>query len=126
MRSTRTCVISVTIQAVRATANDTQIKVNLTNGIYVTNAFLDLIRKGTEKKIVFVSSSSGDIEFTRITGLAAVVGYSIAKAGVNMVATKYAAELAPEGIKTLSVSPGWVATDAGESLDNVGCLDGYG
>ena len=101
--------------------DDTQIKVNLTTSIYVTNAFLDLIRKGAEKKIVFVSSSSGDIEFTRITGLSAVLGYSIAKAGLNMVATKFGAELAPEGIKTLSISPGWVNTEAGKVLREAKC-----
>lgn len=76
---------------------------------------MPLIRNGNEKKIAFVTSSSGDVEFTRITGIAAVVGYSVAKAGMNMVMTKFGIELAPEGIKTVSISPGWVDTDAGES-----------
>lgn len=73
-----------------------------------------------------MSSSSGDIEFTRITGLAAVVGYSIAKAGLNMVATKFGAELGTEGIKTMAVSPGWVNTDAGQSPREVNrVVEGY-
>jgi NAD(P)-dependent dehydrogenase (short-subunit alcohol dehydrogenase family) len=38
---------------------------------------------------------------------------------MNIVATKFGAELAGEGIKTLSLSPGWVATDAGQSLREV-------
>ncbi|PVH98336.1 NAD(P)-binding protein [Periconia macrospinosa] len=92
------------------------IKNNLFSNIFVIEAFLELIRKGTEKKIAFVSSSSGDVEFTRITGISAVLGYSIAKAGMNMVMTKYAVELANEGIRTLSMSPGWVATDAAEAV----------
>ena len=78
------------------------------------NCFLGLIRKGQEKKIIFISSPSGDVDFNRITGIASVVGYSAAKAGMNNVMAKYHAELAPEGIKTLSMSPGWVATDAGK------------
>lgn len=82
--------------------------------MYVINAFLDLIRRGNEKKIAFVSSQSGDVEFTRITGFSTVLGYSAAKAAMNLVIAKYAAELAPEGIKALSISPGWVNTDAGE------------
>ena len=79
-------------------SNRAQIKSNLLSNVYLVNTFLDLIRKGKEKKIVFVSSPSGDLEFTRITGIPFVVGYSIAKAGMNMVMTKFATELAPEDI----------------------------
>lgn len=93
-----------------------QIKANLTSNIYVINSFLDLIRNGSEKKIVFISSPSGDVEFNRVTGITAVLGYGAAKAGMNIVMTKFGADLAPEGIKTLSLSPGWVDTDAGESI----------
>ncbi|OQV10142.1 hypothetical protein CLAIMM_14182 [Cladophialophora immunda] len=90
------------------------IKANLLSNMYVIHAVLDLIRHGAEKKLVFISSPSGDLEFTRRTGLAALVGYSVAKAGMNVVTTKFGAELAREGIRTLSMSPGWVDTDAGQ------------
>ncbi|KEF52315.1 uncharacterized protein A1O9_11555 [Exophiala aquamarina CBS 119918] len=93
------------------------IKANLISNIYVINSFLDLIRHGKEKKIIFVSSQSGDIEFTRITGLPALLGYSISKAGMNIVTTKFGIELAQDGIKTLSMSPGWVNTDAAVTGD---------
>jgi NAD(P)-dependent dehydrogenase (short-subunit alcohol dehydrogenase family) len=83
----------------------------------VINAFLGLVRKGSEKKIIYISSPSGDVEFNRITQIPGVVGYGAAKAGMNLVMSKYSAELAPEGIKVLSMSPGWVDTDAGESAD---------
>lgn len=92
-----------------------QIKANLISNIYVVNSFLDLVRKGKEKKIIFISSMSGDLEFNRITGLPALLGYSIAKAGMNIIMTKFGVELAEDGINTLSMSPGWVATDAGQS-----------
>jgi NAD(P)-dependent dehydrogenase (short-subunit alcohol dehydrogenase family) len=92
------------------------IKNNLISNIYVINSLLDLVRNGKEKKIVFISSQSCDVEFTRITGFATVMGYSVSKAGMNIVMTKYGAELAQDGIKTLSLSPGWVNTDAGESI----------
>lgn len=91
-------------------------KAIVTSNMYVILAFLDLVRPGTEKKIVHITSNSGDVEFTRITGLASVVGYSAAKAAMNVVMAKFAAELAPEGIKSLSLAPGWVATDAGMFL----------
>lgn len=90
-----------------------QLRANLFSNIYTINAFLNLIRNGKEKKIIFTSSQSGSVEFTRLTGFASLLGYSVAKAAMNMTITKYAAELAPEGIKTLSLMPGWVNTDAG-------------
>ncbi|RMZ75560.1 hypothetical protein DV737_g5233, partial [Chaetothyriales sp. CBS 132003] len=92
------------------------IKANLISNIDVINAFLDLVRKGKEKKIIFISSPSGDVEFNRVTGISTVLGYSVSKAGMNVVMTKFGAELAQEGIKTLSPSPGWVATDAAEAV----------
>ena len=94
----------------------------MTSGIYVINAFLDLVRHGKEKKIISISSQSGDVEFTRITQLPMTMGYSAAKAAMNIVITKFGAELAPEGIKTLSLSPGWVDTDAGQSIHKASCL----
>jgi len=92
------------------------IKNNLFSNIYVINSFLDLVRNGKEKKIIFISSQSGDGEFTRITGLPILLGYSISKAGMNMVITKFGIELAQDGIKTLSMSPGWVNTDAAQAV----------
>jgi NAD(P)-dependent dehydrogenase (short-subunit alcohol dehydrogenase family) len=96
-----------------------QIKTNLISNIYVINSFLHLVRNGNEKKIIFISSQSGDVEFTRVTGITSVLGYSVSKAGMNVVMTKFGAELAQDGIKTLSLSPGWVNTDAGQSIRKV-------
>jgi len=92
------------------------IKVNLISNIYVINSFLGLVRNGKEKKIIFISSPSGDVEFNRVTGISTVLGYSISKAGMNVVTTKFGAELAQDGIKTLSLSPGWVDTDAAREV----------
>ena len=35
---------------------------------------------------------------------------------MNIVITKFGAELAQDGIKTLSLSPEWVNTDAGKTI----------
>ncbi|KAH8723492.1 hypothetical protein GQ44DRAFT_656770 [Phaeosphaeriaceae sp. PMI808] len=88
------------------------IKINLLSNIYTMNSFLHLIRNGAEKKIIFISSQNGNLEFTRIIRSSTFLGYSVSKAGMNMVVAKFAIELAPEGIKTLALSPGWVNTDA--------------
>lgn len=81
--------------------------------IHTVNAFLPLIKLGTEKKIVYIYSPSGDLELTRVSEISNVVGYSVSKAAGAIVMTKYASELKSEGIRALSISPGWVETDAG-------------
>ncbi|RFU81263.1 hypothetical protein TARUN_918 [Trichoderma arundinaceum] len=92
------------------------LKVNVLHVIYTINAFLPLIRKGAQKKIIYISSASGDIEVTRISELSNTVGYSVSKAAGGIVMAKYAAELKGEGIVTLSLSPGWVETDAAKAM----------
>ena len=93
---------------------DVNMKANLTSNVFVILSFLKLIRQGTEKKIIYISSNSGDVEFNRLTGIPAVLGYGAAKAGMNLIMSKLAADLAPEGITALSMGPGWVDTDAGQ------------
>ncbi|KAK1045096.1 hypothetical protein LTR74_018202 [Friedmanniomyces endolithicus] len=92
------------------------IKGNVLGPIYIINAFLPLLRKGTEKKIIYISTGAGDIELIRVSGQPGQLGYASSKAAGNAVIAKYAAELADEGIKTLSLSPGWVNTDAAQML----------
>lgn len=84
----------------------------MTGPIFSINAFLPLIRKGAEKKLVYITSGAGDVDMTRNSRLSAQIGYSTSKAGGNIVMAKYAGELAEEGIKTVSISPGWVETPA--------------
>ncbi|KAL4786412.1 NAD(P)-binding protein [Aspergillus varians] len=83
-------------------------------GLWTTNAFLPLIEKGTQKKIVHISTAMADLELINKTGVSEAVAYSVAKAGMNVQVAKYAAELAPRGIKVLALSPGWVDTWEGE------------
>ncbi|KAF4458715.1 Short-chain dehydrogenase reductase SDR [Fusarium albosuccineum] len=86
---------------------------NIYGGIWTTNAFLPLIEKGTVKKIIHISSGMADTDLILGSGLPFSVAYAVAKAGVNVQIAKYAAELAPKGIKTLALSPGWVDTYEG-------------
>lgn len=82
--------------------------------MYTVNAFLPLIRQGKEKKIVYITSGIGDIELTRVCEIPNLLGYGVSKAAGNMLMAKYSVELKGEGISTLALSPGWVATDAGK------------
>ncbi|KAJ5278801.1 short-chain dehydrogenase [Penicillium angulare] len=83
-------------------------------GLWTTNAFLPLVEKGTQKKIVHISTAMADVTFINKTGVSYAVAYSVTKAGMNVQVAKYAAELAPKGIKVLALSPGWVDTWEGE------------
>lgn len=85
--------------------------VNLIGAISSINCFLPLIRNGELKKIIYITSPTGDAEFTRKCGVTVTIGYTATKAAMNLVMSKYAAELKGEGIKTLALSPGWVDTD---------------
>ncbi|KAJ5464897.1 uncharacterized protein N7458_000583 [Penicillium daleae] len=88
-------------------------------GIWTTNAFLPLIEKGTQKKIVHMSSGMADLDVIKKTGISYAVAYSVAKASINVLVAKYTAELAPRGIKVLALSPGWVNTWEGEKSPQV-------
>ncbi|RFU79458.1 short-chain dehydrogenase reductase sdr [Trichoderma arundinaceum] len=82
-------------------------------GAWATNAFLPLIEKGSIKKIAHITSSMANTDVIIGAGLDYAVAYSIAKAGMNVQVAKYAAELAPKGIKTVAICPGWVDTHDG-------------
>lgn len=81
--------------------------------LWVTNAFLPLIEKGAQKKIVHISSGIVDIDVIRTTEVGSGVPYAVAKAGMNVLAAKYAVELKGKGVKVLALSPGWVNTFQG-------------
>lgn len=57
-----------------------------------------------------------DEEFILTTDLPFAIGYAASKAALNATMAKYAVQLKKEGIFCLVVSPGWVATEAGECL----------
>lgn len=87
--------------------------VNVLGPIRVTNAFLPLLRKGTDPRIVMVSSTVGTIGVYDNPRLAALVppmlGYPASKAALNMVTAQYARSLTD--VRVNAVDPGYTATD---------------
>jgi NAD(P)-dependent dehydrogenase (short-subunit alcohol dehydrogenase family) len=78
--------------------------------VHSTNAFLPLLRSGTIKKVLTLSTPLSE---THVTLLGEIVGepsYAISKAAVNMVVAKYAAQFKSEGFTFLTISPGMVNT----------------
>ncbi|KAH6605880.1 hypothetical protein Trco_005033 [Trichoderma cornu-damae] len=82
-------------------------------GAWATNAFLPLVEKGSLKKIVHITSMMADTGVILNGGADYGVAYAVAKAGMNIQVAKYAVELAPKGIKTVAICPGWVDTFEG-------------
>ncbi|KAH9913014.1 uncharacterized protein B0H18DRAFT_218413 [Fomitopsis serialis] len=77
-------------------------------------SFLPLIREGTAKKIMLLSSGLGSLQNAPyLPGYCE--SYSVSKAALNMLARKWGASLSKERITTILVHPGWVDTDMGNS-----------
>ena len=85
------------------------LQTNLINTWKFTCRMIPLLRKSQHARIVNVSSESG-----ALTGMGrGAPGYSISKAGLNVLTIKLAAALQSEKILVNSVCPGWVKTDMG-------------
>ncbi|TFY65639.1 hypothetical protein EVG20_g5446 [Dentipellis fragilis] len=85
-------------------------RVNVIGVVHTINIFLPLIKKGSLKKVIVISSGAGDLDFTVAGTFAVNAPYSISKAAVNMVVAKYAGEYKEQGIAFLALSPGMVDT----------------
>ncbi|MDR3216271.1 MAG: SDR family oxidoreductase [Clostridiaceae bacterium] len=89
---------------------------NLSSFFYVTKTFLELLKKSDYPSIVNISSIS-----SRLSG--ASTGYSVAKAGVDMMTKCFARELSKYQIRVNSVNPG--ITKSGFQVHN-GLMDEAG
>ena len=94
---------------------------NVLGLIRSVNVFLPLLRKGTQKKIVVIGTEMGDIDVVWKARVSGVAAYGVTKAAEHMVATKYAAELEPEGFTVVSLSPGMVDV-SGTATEQSGCF----
>lgn len=109
-------------QMIPQTAMDTEVAVyqkvydtNVYGPARVTKAFLDLMQKSLEPRIVNLSSSQGSItlhsdptyKYYHVKG----VVYLSSKAALNMYTVNLAYELRDTAFKVNAVSPGYTATD---------------
>ena len=83
---------------------------NVIGVIRVTRAFVPLLEKGTNPRIVNISSGAGSVTAKEDYGYYA---YAASKAALNMVTRGLAAEFRPRGICVVAMTPGWVKTEMG-------------
>ena len=88
--------------------------VNAFGALRVTTAFLPLLRKGTEKTVVNISSEAGSIGDCFRTGW---FGYCMSKAANNMQGALLHNTLRQEGGRVIQIHPGHVATYMRGHLD---------
>ncbi|KAF2104422.1 putative short-chain dehydrogenases/reductase [Rhizodiscina lignyota] len=98
-------------EAVDLKAFTADVDFTLASTVRVILAFLPLIRKGSQKRIMAISSVLGSIEMA--FGMPGVANtYSTAKAALNMMMRKWAAVLKMEGIAAFVIHPGWAGNTA--------------
>ena len=86
------------------------LKVNLIAPLIVTQAIIDNVKKGSDKKIYFLSSQLGSIADNTSGGMYI---YRSSKTGLNQIVKSLSVDLKPQGITVVSLHPGWVKTDMG-------------
>ena len=84
--------------------------VNALGALRVTRAMLPLLRKGSGKRVVQMTSLMGSMADNSSGGSYA---YRMSKAAMNMANRNLAHELGREGFVCLAVHPGWVQTRMG-------------
>ena len=86
------------------------LKVNLIAPLTATQSIIENIKKGSDKKIYFLSSQLGSIEDNTSGGMYI---YRSSKTALNQVVKSLSVDLKPMGITVISLHPGWVKTDMG-------------
>lgn len=85
-------------------------RVNSISPVLVTQAFAPLLRNGTDARVINVSSDAGSITM-RSKGCD--YSYPASKAALNMMTRCLAGDLRADGIRVISVHPGFIKTDMG-------------
>jgi NAD(P)-dependent dehydrogenase (short-subunit alcohol dehydrogenase family) len=86
-------------------------RVNTVAPVLVAQAFAPLLRRGTEPRLVNVSSDAGSLAMRE--GKGCRYTYPASKAALNMMTRCLAHDLRADGVIVVSVHPGFVRTDMG-------------
>lgn len=86
------------------------LEINSIAPVLVTQALAPLLKRGTNPRLIMVSSGMGSIDGVKSTN---GMSYRMSKAALNMATRVLADALALDGIITITTHPGWVQTDMG-------------
>ncbi len=86
------------------------LNVNTMGPLRVTEVFVDHLARSERKLVVTITSGMGSITDNTSGGS---IPYRSSKAAVNMVMRTVSIDLAPRGITSVVINPGWVKTDMG-------------
>ena len=75
-----------------------------------TQQYLDMIKEGSEPKIINISSIMGSLTNLQTTGN---YSYSASKTALNMYSRRLSHDLRNAGVIVIMLHPGWVQTDMG-------------
>ena len=92
------------------------LEVNLLGAARVTEALLEHVARSERKLIAMVSTAMGSLALNTEASMPPpgnFYHYRTSKAALNMLTRGLAVDLAPRGITTLALGPGWVRTDMG-------------
>ncbi|ORY08482.1 hypothetical protein BCR34DRAFT_11807 [Clohesyomyces aquaticus] len=87
-------------------------KTNVIGPVITINAFMPLLLKSQIKKVINITSAAADLDIHVKCGLSDQLPYSMSKAALNLITAKFAAQYYSEGVKFLSLAPGYVMTFA--------------
>ncbi|KAL8780239.1 MAG: hypothetical protein Q9213_006561 [Squamulea squamosa] len=87
--------------------------INVLGVHWVTRTFLPLLQKGTQKKVVNISTTLGSITLARSAHYLPAPAYKISKAAMNSLTVQYALDYEKEGFTFMALSPGWMKTELG-------------
>ena len=90
-------------------------RTNLIGALLVLRASLPCLGKSSDPLVVNLSSRLGSISLRGNTQLGGALAYQCSKAALNMLTKQGAIDLEPQGIRVISLSPGWVKTELGGS-----------
>ncbi|KAI9901674.1 hypothetical protein N3K66_003491 [Trichothecium roseum] len=86
---------------------------NVVSAQMVTAAFVPLVKRSKEKKVIMVSSTVGAISWADRFHANGTPQYCITKAAMNSLGKFWSMDLDKDGFTVLMISPGWLKTDLG-------------
>jgi len=89
------------------------LQTNLRGAFLVLRQALPCLKRSGDAWVYNMSSRLGSIELRGNTQLGGAIAYECSKAGLNMLTKQAAIDLSDNGIKVVSLSPGWVKTEMG-------------